>query len=48
MGRARSLLAEGQDRPTSLRIINNTGYVVPPGGEIWTIDNFAGPPFGAR
>jgi hypothetical protein len=30
------------------KIINNTGYVVTLGGEIWTIDNLAGPPFGAR
>jgi hypothetical protein len=38
--------AEGLDRPTSLEIINNTAYVVTLGGEIWTIDNIAGPPFG--
>jgi hypothetical protein len=36
----------GLDRPTSLEIINNTAYVVTLGGEIWTIDNIAGPPFG--
>jgi hypothetical protein len=37
---------EGLDRPTSLEIINNTAYVVTLGGEIWTIDNIAPPPFG--
>jgi hypothetical protein len=41
-----TVLAEGLDRPTSLEIIKNTAYVVTIGGEIWTIDNFAGPPFG--
>lgn len=40
-----TVLAEGLDRPTSLEIINNTAYVVTLGGEIWTIDNIAGPPF---
>jgi hypothetical protein len=34
-------------RPRS-NVINNTSYVVTLGGEIWTIDNLAGPPFGAR
>jgi len=41
-----TVVAEGLDRPTSLEIINNTAYVVTIGGEIWTIDNIAGPPFG--
>jgi hypothetical protein len=41
-----TVLAEGLDRPTSLEIINNTAYVVTLGGEIWTIDSIAGPPFG--
>ena len=36
----------GLDRPTSLEIIKNTAYVVTIDGEIWTIDNIAGPPFG--
>jgi len=36
----------GLDRPTSLEIIKNTAYVVTLGGEIWTVDNIAGPPFG--
>ena len=39
-------LAKGLDRPTSLEIIDNIAYVVTLGGEIWTIDNIAGPPFG--
>jgi hypothetical protein len=38
--------AEGLDRPTSLEIIENTAYVVTLGGEIWRIENIAGPPFG--
>ena len=41
-----TVLAEGLDRPTSLEIIKNTAYVVTLGGEIWKIDNIAGPPFG--
>jgi hypothetical protein len=41
-----TVLAEGLNQPTSLEIINNTAYVVTLGGEIWTIDNIAGPPFG--
>jgi hypothetical protein len=39
------VVVEGLDRPTSLEIIDNTAYVVTIGGEIWTIDNIAGPPF---
>jgi hypothetical protein len=41
-----TMLAEGLDRPTSLEIIQNTAYIVTLGGEIWTINNIAGPPFG--
>jgi hypothetical protein len=41
-----SMLSEGLDRPTSLEIIDNTAYVVTLGGEVWTIDNVAAPPFG--
>jgi len=33
------------DQPTSLEIIGNTAYIVTLTGEIWTIDNIAGPPF---
>ena len=34
------------DQPSSLEIIGNTAYVVTLGGEVWTIDNVAGPPYG--
>ncbi|MGA7307036.1 MAG: ScyD/ScyE family protein [Rhodothermales bacterium] len=37
----------GLDRPTSLEFIGNTAYIVTLGGEVWTIDNVAAPPFGA-
>jgi hypothetical protein len=43
-----TVLTDGLDRPTSLEIIKNTAYVVTLGGEIWTIDNIAAPPFGRR
>ena len=33
------------NQPISLEIIKNTAYVVTLGGEIWTIDDVAGPPF---
>jgi hypothetical protein len=39
-------VAHGLDRPTSLEFINNTAYVVTLTGEVWTIENAAGPPFG--
>lgn len=39
-------VAQNLDRPTSLEIIRNTAYVVTLGGEVWTIDNISGPPFG--
>ncbi|NEU06890.1 ScyD/ScyE family protein [Flavihumibacter sp. R14] len=41
-----SVIADGLDRPTSLEIIGNTAYIVTIAGEIWTIDNIAGPPYG--
>ncbi len=41
-----SVIADELDRPTSLEIIGNTAYIVTLGGEIWTIDNIAGPPYG--
>jgi hypothetical protein len=41
-----TVVTEGLDRPTSFEIINNTAYVVTLGGEVWRIDNIAGPPFG--
>jgi len=39
-------VAEKLNIPTSLEIMGNTAYIVTLGGEIWTIDNIAGPPFG--
>ena len=39
-------VVDGLDRPTSFEIIKNTAYVVTLAGEIWKIDNIAGPPFG--
>ena len=39
-------VASGLDRPTSVEIIGNTAYVVTLGGEVWTVDNISGPPFG--
>ena len=36
----------GLDRPTSLEFIGTTAYVVTLAGEIWTIEDVAGPPFG--
>ena len=36
----------GLDRPTSVEIIDNTAYVVTLGGEVWRVDDIAGPPFG--
>ena len=36
----------GLDRPTSVEIIDNTAYVVTLGGEVWRVNNIAGPPFG--
>jgi len=43
-----SVIADELDRPTSLEIIGNTAYIVTLGGEIWTVDNIAGPPFGHK
>ena len=34
------------DRPTSVKFIGNTAYVVTLAGEIWKFDDVAGPPFG--
>jgi len=41
-----STVADGLDRPTSMEIIGNTAYVVTLLGEVWAIDDIAGPPFG--
>jgi hypothetical protein len=35
----------GLDRPTSVEIIDNTAYVVTLGGEVWRVNNIAGPAF---
>jgi hypothetical protein len=39
-------IATKLDRPTSLELIGNTAYVVTLDGEIWKIDDVAGPPYG--
>jgi len=41
-----TVVSSGLDRPTSLEFIGTTAYIVTLGGEIWTIDNVTGPPFG--
>ena len=41
-----TVIADELDRPTSMEIIGNTAYIVTLGGEIWTVDNIADPPFG--
>jgi sugar lactone lactonase YvrE len=41
------LVADGLDRPTSLEIIGNTGYVVTLGGDVWAVAGLAESPFGA-
>ncbi len=38
---------DGLDRPSSVELIKNTAYVVTLTGEIWKIENPAGPPHGA-
>lgn len=39
-------VADKLNIPTSLEIIGNTAYIVTYGGEVWTIDNITGPPYG--
>jgi hypothetical protein len=39
-------IASGLDRPTSMEIIGNTAYVVTLGGEVWTVNDIASPPYG--
>jgi len=39
-------IIDALNQPISLEIIKNTAYVVTLGGEIWAIDDIAGPPFG--
>ena len=38
-------IAEELDQPSSLEIIGTTAYIVTLGGEVWTVDNVAGPPY---
>jgi hypothetical protein len=39
-------IADKLDQPSSLEIIGTTAYVLTLGGEIWTIGNISGPPYG--
>ena len=41
-----SVIADELDRPTSFEIIGNTAYIITLGGDIWTVDNIADPPYG--
>ncbi len=41
-----TVIADELNQPTSFEIIGNMAYIVTLGGEIWTVDNIAGPPFG--
>jgi hypothetical protein len=43
-----TVIADKIDHPTSLEIIGNTAYIFTLGGDIWTVDNIAGPPFGSN
>lgn len=40
------LVASQVDRPTSMEIIGNTAYIVTLAGQIWKINDIAGPPYG--
>lgn len=39
-------IADELNQPTSLEIADNTAYIITLNGEVWTVDNIAGPPFG--
>lgn len=41
-----TLVADHLNQPSSFEVIGNTAYVVTLGGQIWRIDNIAGPPYG--
>jgi hypothetical protein len=41
-----SVIADELNLPTSFEIIGNTAYIITLVGEIWTVDNIAGPPYG--
>jgi hypothetical protein len=40
-----TVITAGLDRPTSLKFIGTTAYIVTLTGEVWTIDNVGGRPF---
>lgn len=39
-------VAGGLDRPTSLEVVGTTAFVVSLAGEVWTVTDIAGPPYG--
>ena len=39
-------LVAGLDRPMTFEVIGNAAYIVMLDGEVWRVDNIAGPPFG--
>jgi len=41
-----SVIVDELNRPTSLEIIGNTAYIITLAGDVWAVDNIAGPPFG--
>ena len=42
------VLVAGLDRPTSLEIIADTGYIVTLGGEVWVVEGLASSVLGQR
>jgi hypothetical protein len=41
-----SVVADELNQPTSLEIAGNTAYIITLNGEVWSVDNIAGAPFG--
>ncbi len=41
-----TVITKKLDRPTSLEFIKNTAYIFTLTGEVWSIENVSGPPFG--
>lgn len=41
-----TVVSDGLNQPTSLEFIKNTAYITTLAGEVWTIKNAAGPPYG--
>jgi hypothetical protein len=39
-------VADDLDQPSSLEIVGTTAYVVTLGGQIWSIEDISGPPYG--